>query len=169
MKNRFLFFSVLIVGTLLFGACSKSDEAQVIPVSAEAKAMYAKNMALINSLKGSWNTDLVKKNGLLLYSKSNSKTNQIDYSNFKIDLKEDSFYMKDEVGNIIEGTWFVTEGKYLSLEYTKRDAFNLNVSPFCENSCGGKIIVTIRFDIVKPPLANALQIQNDNLDYTMRQ
>lgn len=166
MKTNTLLLTFSVIFGLLTTACSSSKD-EVVPNAAQAK-IISQNLALTKSMKGTWTTEMVKDDNVLVYARNNEK-NSVDYGKFQIDLKNNAkFSMIDREGNKIEGEWYIGQGNVLNLEYEKNDFKSCAVESTSQVCTVTSILVTISFDLLKAPSNNELAIQNKSINFLMK-
>ncbi len=166
MKKTFFSIASFVVVCSFLVACGGSVD-EIKP--AESKAYLYENVALINALKGTWSTNLVKENGVLVYSKASQKDNAVDYDNFRMELKELSvFTLTDKNNTVIEGDWYISDGNVLNLAYEKKTNACCSISATGEATCGDKIISTISFVIAQKPADGEVKMLNKETEYFMK-
>lgn len=166
MKKGYLLLTYSVILGLLMNACSSSTD-EVLPDTAQSKIIL-QNQALARSMKGIWNTEIVKYDDVLVYARSNEK-NPVDYGKFQIDLKDNAkFSLIDQEGNKIDGEWYIGTGNVLNLEYIKGDHKSCAVESSSEVCTVTSVLITISFDLVKAPGNNELSLQNKSVNMLMR-
>ena len=166
MKKGYLLLTYSVILGLLMNACGSSTD-EVLPDTAQSKIIL-QNQALARSMKGIWNTEIVKYDDVLVYARSNEK-NPVDYGKFQIDLKDNAkFSLIDQEGNKIDGEWYIGTGNVLNLEYIKGDHKSCAVESSSEVCTVTSVLITISFDLVKAPGNNELSLQNKSVNMLMR-